>query len=95
MLFRNDVSDPDSTVVIPKPITTTMHSWEGGWYYVRAGSQVSNTDIARWSIEPLPGRKDLMLVGEAYWPNRPGWVDGALRSVNALLEARQSVLTGK
>ena len=95
MLFRNDVSDPDSKVVIPKPIKTSMHSWEGGWYYIRAGTTLSNVEIARWSIEPLPGRKDLMLVGEAYWPNRPGWVDGALRSVNALLDARQSYSSGE
>jgi hypothetical protein len=75
-------------ITLPKPLKTTMHLWPAGWYFVRAGSQVSNAEIAGWSQEPIPGKKDLMLVGEAYWPNRPGWSEGAYFSVNELLKAR-------
>ncbi len=73
---------------IGKPLRTTMHEWGAGWYYVRAGARVSNAEIARWSMEPIPGRRNLMLVGESYWATRPGWSEGAYFSVDALLRAR-------
>ncbi len=79
-----------SKLQIPKAIKTTYHFWPAGWYYVRAGAKFSNSDIAQWSQEPLKGKKNLMFVGEAYWPNRPGWSEGAYLSANALVQTNFS-----
>ncbi len=89
-LFNNGVSSP-AMVGIPKPLKTEMQVWPGGWYYVRAGVEISNQQITDWSREPLPGEADVMLVGEAYWPQRPGWSIGAYNSADALLEAKFGV----
>lgn len=85
-LFNSPGTKP--TIEVPKPLQTSMHLWPGGWYFVHAGAKVSNAEIAKWSIEPISGRKDLMLVGESYWLNRPGWSEGAYFSVHELLKAR-------
>lgn len=86
-LFNNGVSSP-AMVGIPKPIKTDMQVWPGGWYYVRAGVDISNKQITDWSREPLPGEQTLSLIGEAYWPQRPGWSIGAYNSADALLAAK-------
>lgn len=75
-------------LILPRPLKTTMQLWPAGWYFVKAGSQVSNAEISKWSQEPIKGRFDLMMVGEAYWPNRPGWSEGAYFSVNELLKTK-------
>jgi len=77
-------------VDVPAPKKTTMKLWSGGWYYTRPGTLVSNKGIAEWSVEPLAGRRDLMLAGEAWWGDRPGWSTGAYLSVDKLLAARFS-----
>ncbi|QRK06349.1 FAD-dependent oxidoreductase [Archangium violaceum] len=78
---------PGQQIAVPKPLETTFHVWPAGWYYVRSGTSMTIAEIERWSIEPLKGREDLMLVGEA-WSNRPGWAIGAFRTVDTVLEAR-------
>jgi hypothetical protein len=78
---------PGQSVAVPKPLETTFHVWPAGWYYVRPGTSMTSAEIARWSIEPLKGREDLMLVGEA-WSNRPGWAIGAYGTVETVLKAR-------
>ena len=90
-MFNNGVSSP-AMVGIPKPLKTDMQVWPGGWYYVRAGADISNQQIAEWAREPLPGEADVMLVGEAYWPQRPGWSIGAYNSADALLAAKFDVV---
>ncbi|HEY0132861.1 MAG TPA: hypothetical protein VGB85_02240, partial [Nannocystis sp.] len=90
-LFNNGVSSP-AMVGIPQPIKTEMYVWPGGWYYVRAGADISNQQITDWSREPLPGEENLMLVGEAYWPQRPGWSIGAYNSADKLLEAKFGIV---
>lgn len=75
-------------VPVPKPLLTTMKYWPAAWYFVRAGAKVSNKEVAKWSQEPLPGRKNLMLVGESYWLDRPGWSEGGYFSADALIRAR-------
>jgi len=89
-LFNNGVSSP-AMVGIPQPLKTEMNVWPGGWYYVRAGADISNQEITEWSREPLPGEADVMLVGEAYWPQRPGWSIGAYNSADKLLAAKFGV----
>lgn len=73
---------------VPKPVRTNMHFWAGGWYYVKAGSQVSNRRISNWAVQPLAGDPNLMLSGEAYWPDRPGWSEGAYFSAQRLLREK-------
>lgn len=72
-------------VKIPRPTRTTVQIWPGAWFYVRAGAKVTNAQIAQWSIEPIKGRPNLTLIGEAYWVNRPGYSMGAYRSSNQIL----------
>ena len=79
-----------SRVHIPKPVYTSFHVWPGAWYYLRAGSKVSNTQVTRWAIQPLSNFPEVMIAGEAYWPDRAGWVEGALFSANKLLDSRFS-----
>ncbi|MBL9105997.1 MAG: FAD-dependent oxidoreductase [Myxococcales bacterium] len=83
-LFNNGVSSP-AMVGIPRPRKTEMYVWPGGWYYTRAGADASNQDVAAWAVTPVPGESTLSLVGEAYWPQRPGWSIGAYRSADAVL----------
>jgi len=75
----NGVSSPAS-VAIPKPKKTTMHVWPGAWYFVRAGTPFTNTDIAAWSLDPLAGDPNVTLVGESYFTQRSGWSEGAYKS---------------
>lgn len=84
-LFNHKLNDV--RVTVPKPLKTTMHVWPGGWYYVRAGAKVSNRRIAEWAVRPLADQRNLMVIGEAYWPDRPGWSEGAYFSANAVLDA--------
>jgi monoamine oxidase len=81
------IFEPPAAPLEP-PIKTSFHYWPGGWYYVRPGTGFSNNEIAQWSIEPLPNKKNLMLAGESYWPNLPGWSEGAYRSAELLLKDR-------
>jgi hypothetical protein len=80
--------NPRHRVTVPAPVKTTMRLWPAGWYFVRSGTKLTNAEIAQWAVEPLAGRRDLMLVGEAYWPNRPGWSEGAYFSADLLLKQR-------
>jgi monoamine oxidase len=80
---QNGVSVPDR-VAIPKPLKTHVKIWPAGWHYLRAGATHTNADVAAWSLEPLPGEA-VALVGEAYYPNRSGWSDGAYKSSIQLL----------
>lgn len=77
--------NPNEPLKLPKPLKTSFHFWDGGWYYIKAGSKVSNQEIVDWAHSPLPEVQRLMFVGESYWPNRPGWSEGAYFSTeNAL-----------
>ncbi len=89
-LFNNGVSAP-MTIDIPEPVKTDMQIWPGAWYFLRAGTSVTNQQVADWSREPLPGEANLSMVGEAYWPRRSGWSHGAYRSVNHLLAAKYGI----
>ncbi len=80
---QNGVSLPAS-VTIPKPLKTHVQIWPAGWHYLRAGATHTNAQVAAWSLEPLPG-ESVALVGEAYYPNRSGWSDGAYKSSIQLL----------
>lgn len=82
---QNGVSVPE-TVSIPKPLKTYVQIWPAAWHYLRAGATHSNADIAAWSLHPLPGEA-VALVGEAYYPNRSGWSDGAYKSSIQLLNS--------
>lgn len=84
-LFNHKLND--ARITVPKPVKTTMHVWPGGWYYVRAGAKVSNRRIAEWAVQPLEDSPQVMFAGEAYWPDRPGWSEGAYFSANAVLDA--------
>lgn len=84
-------SPTGEAVSIPAPLATNMQFWPAAWYYAKGGARASNKQIADWSLEPISGRKDLMLVGEAYWMNRPGWSEAAYFSADKLLEARFKV----
>ncbi len=75
-------------VKLSTPLRTTMHVWPGGWYYIRAGTKVSNQQITEWAVQPISDQENVMLVGEAYWPDRPGWSEGAYFSAEKLLDAR-------
>lgn len=90
-LFNNGGVSTPATVTIPKPKKTVMKTWPGGWYYMRAGTKLTNKQIQDWTVEPIPGEKTLMVVGEAYWGNRAGWSIGAYRSVNKVLQAKFNI----
>lgn len=92
LLFNNGVSAP-AMVGIPEPRKTEMTVWPGGWYYTRAGAPASNDEVAAWALEPLPGEPSVMLAGESYWPQRPGWSEGAFKSADALLAAKFDIVT--
>ncbi|MDQ3231270.1 MAG: hypothetical protein M3Q07_05565, partial [Pseudobdellovibrionaceae bacterium] len=83
---NNGVSEP-ATVAIPQPLKTHVQIWPAGWHYLRAGATHTNADITEWAVEPLKG-EPVALVGEAYFPNRSGWSDGAYKSSIKLLNAR-------
>jgi hypothetical protein len=85
LFHQNGVSVP-ANVSIPKPLKTYVQIWPAGWHYLRSGATHSNADIAAWSLNPLPGEA-VALVGEAYYPNRSGWSDGAYKSSIQLLNS--------
>jgi hypothetical protein len=84
LFHQNGVSLPE-TVSIPKALKTHVQIWPAGWHFLRAGATHSNAEVAAWSLEPLPG-EPVALVGEAYYPNRSGWSDGAYKSSLQLLK---------
>lgn len=83
---NNGVSEPQN-IVVPKALKTQVQVWPWAWHYLRAGATHTNAEIAEWALEPLPG-EPIALVGEAYFPNRSGWSDGAYKSSIKLLNAR-------
>jgi hypothetical protein len=83
---HNDASLP-ADVEIPQPLKTHVQIWPAAWHFLRAGATHSNEEIAEWSLEPLPG-EDVALVGEAYFPIRSGWSDGAYKSSIKLLNTK-------
>jgi hypothetical protein len=85
-LFNNGVSKPD-TVVIPEPLETRVTVWPEGWYWLGAGTRLTNAEIYEWALNPLEG-KDVALVGDAYNPQRSGWSDAAFKSSIHLLNER-------
>jgi hypothetical protein len=87
LLSGNGVSSP-ATVDIPKPKKTTMHVWPGAWYFLSAGTTVNAADVPTWALEPIAGDANVSLVGEAYWPTRSGWSEGAYKSANRLLSTK-------
>lgn len=80
---------PKHPLKVPKPLATTFHYWPAGWYYAHKNSKYSNAEIAEWSRQPLKDHPELMLVGEGYWLDRPGWSEGAYFSADALIESRK------
>ena len=74
-------------VNIPKPLQTTVQVWPNAWYWLRAGSTYTNSQLATWAIDPLPGER-VSMVGEAYNVQRSGWSDGAYKSSINTLNAR-------
>ena len=80
----NNVSSP-AMVTVPKPKSTTMQVWPGAWYYLRAGVKFTSSDMQAWMLAPLPNEPNLVVAGEAYWGSRPGWSDGAYKSMNKVL----------
>jgi hypothetical protein len=69
---------------IPDPLTTVIHIWPAGWYYLRAGTQYTNKQIAQWALQPLAG-EEISLVGDSYYIQRSGWSDAAYKSsINTL-----------
>ncbi|MEZ4751275.1 MAG: FAD-dependent oxidoreductase, partial [Bdellovibrionota bacterium] len=80
---------PKHPIKIPKPRATTLHYWPAGWYYAHKSSKFSNAEIAEWSRQPLKAHPNLMLVGEGYWLDRPGWSEGAYFSADALIESKK------
>jgi monoamine oxidase len=83
-LFDQNGASLPETVSIPKPLKTHVQIWPAGWHWLRAGATHTNAEVAAWSLEPLPGEA-VALVGEAYYPNRSGWSDGAYKSSIQLL----------
>jgi hypothetical protein len=80
------VSEPQD-IAVPKALKTHVQVWPWAWHYLRAGATHTNAQIAEWALEPLPG-ESVALVGEAYFPNRSGWSDGAYKSSIRLLNTR-------
>lgn len=89
MFSQNGVSEPQA-IQIPKPLKTHVQIWPWAWHYLRAGATHTNAQIADWALQPLPG-EPVALVGEAYFPNRSGWSDGAYKSSLRLLNTRYNV----
>lgn len=83
---HNGIATPNH-VEIPKPLKTHVQIWPAAWHWLRAGSTVTNTEVADWSLNPLPG-EEVALVGEAYYLNRSGWSDGAYKSSIRLLNTK-------
>ncbi len=78
LLGNNGVSEPQE-IKIPAPLKTHVQIWPDAWHYLKAGATHSNAEIADWALAPLPG-EPITMVGEAYFPNRSGWSDGAYKS---------------
>jgi hypothetical protein len=89
------VNDPDKTklprvvieslqnvfkdVKIPKPHSTHGAVHHNAWHYQYPDSKISNDQVFKWSLQPIPG-KNFVMIGEAYNLNFAAWVDGALKS---------------
>ncbi len=86
-IFNNGGVSVPQTVTIPKPTKTVVQSWPAAWYWLRAGSTITNKELAAWAVEPLGG-EPVALVGEAYHVQRSGWSDGAYKSSIQLLNAK-------
>jgi hypothetical protein len=69
---------------IPKPLNTHFQVWPNAWYWLKAGTQFTNSDVADWALEPVKGEA-IALVGDSYFINRAGWTDGAYKSAERLL----------
>lgn len=69
-------------VQIPYPTKIFTKEWNGAWHFQKRNSAVSNKQIASWALNPLPRfTKDrLSLVGEAFFIDRSGWIDGGVKS---------------
>jgi hypothetical protein len=83
----NHITTP---VQIPPAVATTFWEWIDGWYWVKAGSPLTNADIFQWATEPLAG-EDIGLVSEAYNPQRSAWTDAAYKSSIHLLNAKYAM----
>lgn len=58
--------------------------WPDAWYWLKGPTTLTNADITKWALEPIPGEK-ISLASDAYNPSRTTWIDGAMKSsVNTL-----------
>ncbi len=64
---------------IPRPINTHVQIWPAAWYWIAAGTNFSNEDIADWAVKPL-GDENVSLVGESYNPAFSTWSEAAYQS---------------
>jgi hypothetical protein len=71
---------------IPPPLNTHFQVWPNAWYWLKAGTQFTNADIADWALEPLKGEA-IALVGDSYFISRAGWTDAAYKSSARLIRA--------
>ena len=83
----NHITTP---VQIPPAVATTFWEWPDGWYWIKAGSPLTNADIFQWATEPLAG-EDIGLVSEAYNPQRSAWTDAAYKSSIHLLNTKYAM----
>lgn len=69
-------------VTIPQPTKIFTHIWPAAWHWLNGKTLLSNTDVAKWSLQPLKQFKkhQLSLVGEAFYIDRSGWSDAAIKS---------------
>ena len=86
LFVANGVTSP-AMINIPVPLKTYVQIWPAAWYWLRAGSAFTNTQIFDWALEPIAG-DDVALVGEAYHPQRSGWSDAAYKSSIHLLNEK-------
>jgi glycine/D-amino acid oxidase-like deaminating enzyme len=89
-LFNNNGISMPVNVTIPRPKKTHVQVWPDAWHWLRAGSSITNAQLADWAVEPLAG-ENVALVGEAYNVQRSGWSDGAYKSSIKLLAAKYGV----
>lgn len=67
---------------IPRPTKTFSYIWSAAWHYQKSNSHVTNKQIIRWATKPIArfGKHQLSLVGDGFYIDRPGWIDGAIKS---------------
>ena len=67
---------------IPRPTKTFTYIWPAAWYYQKSNSHRTNKEIIRWASKPIARfeRHQLSLVGDGFFIDRPGWIDGAIKS---------------